>query len=315
MYVEIRTEGKRKKYYLVHSFRKAGEVNKIRVYLGANLSKKQIAEKRKSAEKTILSRLKKVEIISDPYVTVLSSSEIAELRSLEAKEDIKIKHLTEADWIKFTEAFTYDTNAIEGSSVTESEVADILKKEKYPKQRSDWEITETHGVAKAVKYIKETKEHISLDLIKKLHEIIFKKSKSFAGKFRGKGVEVVVMDQFGNIVHRGAPASEVVNLLTNLISWYNKNKAKYPPIVLAAVVHNQFENVHPFQDGNGRIGRLLLNNILLKHNKPPVNIELENQREYYSALQEYENKGNIRPMLELILKQYKELKKILKKSK
>jgi Fic family protein len=62
--------------------------------------------------------------------------------------------------------------------------------------------------------------------------------------------------------------------LLNLIKWYNHDKEKSSPLVLAAVVHNQFEIIYPFQDGNGRVGRLLLNNILLKHNLPPLNIEL-----------------------------------------
>ena len=75
------------------------------------------------------------------------------------------------------------------------------------------------------------------------------------------------------VVHRGAPSASVKRLLVELAEWYDENKKKLPPLVLAAVVHNQFENIHPFQDGNGRVGRLLLNNILLKHGMPPVNIE------------------------------------------
>jgi len=80
---------------------------------------------------------------------------------------------------------------------------------------------------------------------------------------------------------------------------------------LAAVVHNQFETIHPFADGNGRVGRLLLNNILLKHNKPPVNIELKNRQEYYAALRMYQNNEDIRPTIILILKEYKNLKKLI----
>ncbi|MBU3957818.1 MAG: Fic family protein, partial [Nanoarchaeota archaeon] len=135
-------------------------------------------------------------------------------------------------------------------------------------------------------------------------------SKHFAGEFRK--VEVAVVDSSGNVVHRGAPPDYVVRLLNELISWYSKNRKKYPPIILAAVVHNQFENIHPFQDGNGRVGRLLLNNILIKHNLPPVNIELINRKEYYNSLQEYENNGNLRPSIELILKEYKYMKKLIK---
>ena len=77
-------------------------------------------------------------------------------------------------------------------------------------------------------------------------------------------------------------------------------------------MHNQFENIHPFADGNGRIGRILLNNILLKSGLPPLNIDLKNQREYYETLQAYEKEGNIRPTIELILAEYKNLKKIIK---
>ncbi|MFA5869901.1 MAG: Fic family protein, partial [Candidatus Bathyarchaeia archaeon] len=90
------------------------------------------------------------------------------------------------------------------------------------------------------------------------------------------------------------------------------NKTRYPPLVLAAVVHNQFEIIHPFKDGNGRVGRLLLNNILLKHNLPPLNIEMKNRSQYYAALQVYEKDRDIRPTLELFLKEYRALKKMLR---
>ncbi len=141
--------------------------------------------------------------------------------------------------------------------------------------------------------------------------MVFKNSKPFAGEFR-KGTEVAVCDAYGNIIHRGAPSEKIVELLKELISWYNRSKKKYPPLVLAAVVHNQFENIHPFQDGNGRVGRLLLNNILLKRGLPPVNIELRNRAEYYEALEMYEKERNIRPTLELTLKEYRALKRLLK---
>ncbi len=81
---------------------------------------------------------------------------------------------------------------------------------------------------------------------------------------------------------------------------------------MAAVIHNQFENIHPFRDGNGRVGRLLLNNILLKHDLPPLNIELKNRSQYYAALQAYEKNHDIRPTIELMLKEYRALKKMIK---
>ena len=309
MHIEIRKRGKKKLYYLAHSFRDNGKVRKIRRYLGADLTENKIKELRKTAERAILEQIENYRKIRDPLHTVLSPSEIETIKTMIAEGDLKIEHLSEKDWMKFTENFTYDTNAIEGSTVTASEVKNIIEKDKWPKERTKKEISETYGVAGAVKYIRGTKEHISLDLIKKLHRIVFRNSKVFAGSFRERGIEVVVVDSKGRVMHRGAPQRQITGLLKELMEWYEKNKNKYHPVVLAAVVHNQFENIHPFQDGNGRVGRLLLNNILLKHGMPPVNIELKNRGEYYFSLQAYEKHGNIRPTIELILKEYRKLKK------
>ena len=309
MHIEKRLVGKKTKYYLAHTFRADEKVKKLRVYLGINESAAKNGRIR--AEQIIKERMAAYKAISDPFRHVLNIKEIGEMKSIEAKGEIFIRHLSEDDWKTFTESFVYDTNAIEGSSVTFTEVKDILEKQKWPQEKGKWEISETYGLRDAVNHIRNTKDHLSLELMKELHRLTFRNSKPFAGEFRKSGQEVAVVDGQGRIIHRGAPSAMAVKLLKDLVLWYNKNRSKYPPIVLAAVVHNQFENIHPFADGNGRIGRLLLNNILLKHNKPPVNIELKNRREYYASLREYENNGNIRPTIELILKEYRHLKKLL----
>ncbi|MDP3741786.1 MAG: Fic family protein, partial [Candidatus Micrarchaeota archaeon] len=248
MHIETRRQEKRKKYYLAYSYRENGKAKKIRVYLGADLSKRQLNAAIEGGKRELERRILASRSSRDPYKTVLSRGEVKELETLQPTGEIKLLHLSEAEWVKFTEAFTYNTNAIEGSTVTEEEVIGILEKNKWP-DRTKEEISETYGLAEAVKYVRKTKEHVSLELIKKLHEIVFKNSKSFAGKFRQRGEEVVVGDQFGNVVHRGAPSMQVPYLLKKLVKWYSKNKKRYSPLVLAAVVHNQFENIHPFRDG------------------------------------------------------------------
>ncbi len=313
MHIEVRKAGKRKKYYFAHSFRKFGKVKKIRVFLGYDLSKNGLDKKAEHAKKSIEERLRLIEIIHDPLHTVITPRETKEIKLLERSYDFRVFHLTKDDWKKFTREFTYNTNAIEGSTVTLLEVGQILERKARPTYRSQEEIFETTGVSEAVKFIRETKEHLSLKLIRNLHKIVFENSKAFAGRFRGAGRGVAVVDSFGNIIHRGAPSSQVILLLKELVVWYRKNRKKYSPIVLAAVVHNQFETVHPFEDGNGRVGRLLLSNILLKHGYPPVNIELKNRKEYYNALRGFQTSGNIRPMIELILKEYKNLRKLMRR--
>ena len=312
MNIEIRKGDKWDKYYLAHSFRDNGKVRKIRIYLGKNLTKIEKEKRREKAEKEIEERIKLYKVIRDPLRTVLSPKELEQIKGLEVRTKFDIIHLNEDDWKNFIESFTYDTNAIEGSTINSREVKEILEEDQWPKNREKWEISETYGVSEAIKFIRKTEDHMSLDLMKTLHKIVFRNSKEFAGKFRPKGVEVAVISKSSGIIHKGAPSSLVRKLLKELVEWYYENKEKYPPLLLAAVVHNQFENIHPFQDGNERVGRLLMNNILLKHNLPPVNIELKNRREYYNTLKEYEKDGNIRPTVELILKEYKSLKKLIK---
>jgi len=312
MHVEKRKVGNKTKYYLAHSFREGGKVHKLRKFLGSNLSPGLLDERIEKAKELILEEINQYKVIQDPLDKELSKKELDFIKKIEAKIDLKVSHLSEKDWEVFSELFTYNTNAIEGSELTNAEVKEILEEDKWPKKKSKDDIAEAYGVDEAIKFIRKTKEHFSIELIKKLHKIVFKNSKDYAGSLRKEGEEVVVRTRSGIVVHEGAPSSRVRSLLKELVEWYKKYKKKYPPIVLAAVIHNQFENIHPFADGNGRVGRILMNNILIKHSFPPVNIELKNVREYYSSLQAYQKKQDLRPTLELMLKEYKELKKALK---
>lgn len=307
MHIEKRKAGKKTKYYLSHSYREGDKVHKFRKYLGTNLKPEKLKERKEIAEKLILEEIHKYKIIKDPLEFELSEKEIKEIEKLEKEIPFKISHLSEKDWKIFSEIFTYNTNAIEGSKLNQKEVKGILEKDKWP-EKSKEDIAEAYGVDEAIRFIRKTKEHISINLIKKIHKIVFKNSKSFAGKLRKKGEEVVIKNKKGDIVHEGAPQNRINFLLKELINWYEKNKNKYPALVLGAVVHNQFENIHPFADGNGRVGRILLNNILIKHKLPPINIELENSYEYYRTLKEYELDKNIKPTIELFLKEYRKFK-------
>ena len=296
MYIEKRKSGKSIKYYLVHSYREENRVEKIRKYLGTNLSKEKLEKKKKDAEKNILYLLE--EINTKVFSFTLSKKQLEILNNYNKK--IKIIHLNKDQWEAFTEDFVYNTNAIEGSTVTEEEVSEILHK----KKSENAEEIETRGVAKAVEYIRKTKEDLSLDMLLKLHNFCFKGSKHFAGEFR-KNVNVVVRNSMGHILHAGVPKEELSEYLEDFIEWYKENKKTFKPLVLASILHNQFEHIHPFQDGNGRVGRLLLNFILLKNNYPPINIMLEDRQEYYKTLQKYSKEDDLKPTLKFLIKQYK----------
>ena len=312
MYVERRRVRGKTQYYLTCSYRKAGRVKKARVYLGAGLSPDEVGKKASDAERGLLFRAEADAAASDPLSKAISPAELSELTAILNQFPIRVRHLSDQDWQKFTAAFAYDTNAIEGSTISLSEVGGILERDRWPdKPKAD--ISETYGVSRAIEYIRHTKDHVSVHLMLDLHNIVFTNSKPFAGRIRSRGTEVVVTDGRGGIVHRGAPSTQVRNLLGQLVVWYEKNRNRYPPLVLAAIMHNQFENIHPFQDGNGRVGRLLLNNILLKHGLPPLNIELRNRQRYYATLQAYEHGHDLRPTLRLMLKEYRAMSKLLGK--
>jgi len=304
MYVEKRKSGKNIKYYLVHSYREKDKVEKIRKYLGTNLSKKELEKKKEIVEKIILELLE--EINTKVFFFTLTKKQIEKLNEYK----IKVVHLNEKEWANFTEDFVFNTNAIEGSTISEEEVSEILHK----KKAENAEEIETKGVAKGLEYIRKTKEDLSLDLLLKLHKFCFDGSKDFAGKFRK--VNVVVKNSAGQVLHSGVLKEELRDYLNDFIEWYKENKNKFKPLVLAAIIHNQFEYIHPFQDGNGRVGRLLLNFILLKNNYPLINIMLEDRAEYYKTLQEYSKKDNLKSTLNFLIKQYKKtIKEVSKKKK
>jgi Fic family protein len=312
MYIEKRKYYNNVRYWLAHSFREGGKIHKIRKLLGTDLSKEVLEDRKTKAKRLILEEISKYKIIKDPLQDKISKEEIEFIKRLQVEANLKIIHLSEKEWQNFSEIFSYNTNAIEGSELTLKETEEVIEKGRWPMEKPKEDIAEALGVDEAIKFIRKTKEHVSLDLIKEIHKIVFKNSKGFAGEFRKKGEDVVVRTGTGIIVHEGAPSTRVVTLLRELVDWYNKSRTEYPGILLAAVVHNQFENIHPFADGNGRVGRILLNNILLKNNLPPLNIDLKNQSEYYQTLQAYEKESNIRPTIELMLKEYRDLKKLVK---
>ena len=128
MHIEIRKDGKRIKYFLSHSYREGEKVHKFRKYLGQDLKQSLLKEREKIAQKLILEEIHRYNIIKDPLKVKLSKEEIRSIRSLEAKIPLKISHLSEKDWKKFSKIFTYNTNAIEGSKLRQDEVNDLDRK-------------------------------------------------------------------------------------------------------------------------------------------------------------------------------------------
>lgn len=170
-------------------------------------------------------------------------------------------------------AFTYNSNAIEGSTITLHEVREIIQ-DKIAPNKSLRDIKETEMHSKVFLDMLKKKEKITNKLLLKWHKEIFGETKSdIAGEYRNYLVRV------GPYV---APHwKEIKSTMNQIIEFANKSKLN--PVELAARAHYKFESIHPFGDGNGRIGRLLMNHILWHEGYPMLIIEYKKRASYYKA--------------------------------
>lgn len=260
MHIVERKKGKSKYFYLQHSFRKDGEVVTKELYLG-----KKVPD---------------------------NIEEIKAKLMLEAKDALseklgKIKNRYQKEWARYPEsakekelqeiaiAFTYNTNAIEGSTITLEEARQILEDKVAPSKPLK-DIRETESHAKVFLQMLKTKEKMSDKLLLKWHEEIFRETKpDLAGRFRNYSVRVglYVAPDWHNV-------EKLINRLIVFVNESNLNSVE-----VAARAHYMFEKIHPFGDGNGRIGRLLMNYILWKNGYPMLIIEYKRRNSYYKALQ------------------------------
>lgn len=176
---------------------------------------------------------------------------------------------------QFVLSLTFNTNRIEGSTLTEPETAAILFQNAALPDKTIIEQMEVKNHQAALQYLfRFIHEGVELDeaLILKLHGILLNGIQEDAGRYRNHGVRIAG----SNVVtanHLKVPT---------LIATLAKELARKDSDILSHVtkIHSQFEQIHPFSDGNGRVGRLLLNAMLLKHNYPPAMIKQEKRRFY-----------------------------------
>ena len=180
----------------------------------------------------------------------------------------------------FMITFTYDTNRIEGSTLSLKETARLLERGITPKNKPIEDVKETEAHKEVFYEMMGYKKDLNLNTILHWHRLLFRNTKEdIAGKIRKHSVAVS-----GSKTEFPFPA-ELDTLLREFFRWYNKNKEKLHPVELSALVHLKFVSVHPFSDGNGRISRLIMNFVLHKYRHPMMNIHYSNRDSYYTALE------------------------------
>lgn len=296
VYTEIKLVNGNKYYYRVKSIRKDKKVKKERIYLGANLSKKILIRKISKADK----ELKLLNLL-------ITNDEIKLLQKIKKEYNSQQKINFDNRYEAFCSLFTYNSTAIEGNTLTLQETAQLLFENQVPSSKSLREINEITNHKEGFDFILKTNEDISKKLILSLHEIVVKRTlkeelQNQIGKYRSLQVFIRGVD-FIPVSPKNVPKE-----MRNLLYWYSRNKKKLHPLILAAYFHAAFEGIHPFVDGNGRVGRLLMNLILHKNNYPMINIPNDIKNVYYSALYIAQKKGNLRPFIEFLIDLLKEEK-------
>lgn len=199
---------------------------------------------------------------------------------------------------RFTVNFTYESNAIEGNSLTLKDVAIVMFENATIKGKDLREIYETRNSKKVVELIMQNKFSVSHKDIIKMHKILVKDLEIQEGY---KKIPNLII---GRNIKTTLPEN-VYGEMNKLINWYHKNKEKVHPLNLAATFHGKFEQIHPFEDGNGRVGRFLINVILIKSNYPPLIIRKTQRISYIKALEGFDNK-HYDNMQRLILEKFKD---------
>lgn len=190
----------------------------------------------------------------------------------------------------------YNSNAIENSSLSLEETEKILLQIDLDRYLSERELFETKNLARVVSYIstKAKEKELNIEVILLLHKMLLSNIRDdVAGRFRKN-------DEWVQVANHIAPNPKyVVRMLEDMLIIYNST---YDNNIIKriALIHLVFENIHPFVDGNGRIGRVINNYLLIREGYVPINIKFIDRNLYYEAFKEFDNKGETSIMEEII---------------
>lgn len=190
----------------------------------------------------------------------------------------------------------YNSNAIENSTLSLDETDKILQKIDLDRYINERELFEAKNLARVVEYIdqKAKKAELTLDVLMLMHQMLLSNiDDKIAGRFRND-------DEWVRVGAYIAPdPKEVVTLLQNMMIDY-KLSSEENMIKRIAKLHLTFERIHPFVDGNGRIGRVLNNFLLIRDHHVPINIKFIDRAQYYDAFNAFDKKGETKIMEEIV---------------
>jgi len=215
---------------------------------------------------------------------------------------------------KLSVSWTYNSNAIEGSTLTQGETTFFLKNGLTVEGKPFKDFIDAKNHNEAIEFLYDVVKNnrpISEGLIKEFNALLLSGIKSTpAVDVNGNKIDKPatpgeykkhpnhVLQEDGTI-HKYIDPIQVQPEMENLCNWINENENSIHPIVLAAIAHYNMVRIHPFDDGNGRGARLLMNLILIRKGFPPTIIKNENRRKYIESLAEGD-RGELNKFVEFV---------------
>ncbi|QQS30595.1 MAG: Fic family protein [Sphingobacteriales bacterium] len=239
---------------------------------------------------------------------------IESLRPFSPDAEARVMQKLRLDW-------NYHSNAIEGNTLTYGETLTFLRYGLTAKGKPLKDHLDIKGHNQAIEWLMQfvrNKETLTETDIRNLHcMVLVEPYQSEAETHNGqKTLKTITIGEYkkqpnhvrtttGEIHYYAAP-DEVAPRMFSLISWYRAENEKQTlhPIVIAAKFHHEFTAIHPFDDGNGRMARLLMNLILMQHHYPPIVIKQDkaSRNQYYFALSQADA-GDLSPLIVLLKEQ------------
>jgi len=280
---EKKIKGRKYKYVAETIRLPDGKVKPLeKIYKGESKKElKEFFEKKKKQEfvKYILNNFKQDHIFTQEQIEKIEDIKLNYHKIIKGLSKKSFKNLLN----RFTANFTYESNALEGNSLTLKDVAIVMFENSTIRGKNLREIYETRNSRKVVELIMTNKFKINEKDIIKMHQILIKDIDIQAG-----------YKKFPNIIIgkkvKTTPPEKVQNEMNKLVKWYGDNKSQIHPIKIAGLFHGKFEQIHPFEDGNGRVGRFLINVILTNNKYPPLIIRKSQRIAYLTALEKFDQK-------------------------
>lgn len=216
---------------------------------------------------------------------------------------------------KFTIDFNYNSNHIEGNTLTygQTELLLLFGKVVAEAEMKDLEEMKAHNVGLKMMQVEaaELQKPLTETFIRQLHKVLLREDYTVyrtlpggvqtsytihAGCYKTRPNSVVT--RYGDRFEYASP-EETPALMSDLVAWYNEaeQSGEYTPVQLAALFHYRYIRIHPFEDGNGRIARLMVNFILSRHNYPMIVVRSRKKRLYLEALHKSDLKVGVTPSI------------------